>query len=155
MPVPKKDGSVRIYGDYKVTINTMLQVDQYPLSNPSELLVSLTGGQHFFRLDLTSAYHLMLLDDDSARLVTLNTHKRLYDCTRLPFGIASPPAIFQCTVVAILQGIPNTACYLDDISVTMKCEADHQQHLEEVLCRLQEKGVHLHHDKCRFFQSSV
>ena len=87
--------------------------------------------------------------------MTLNTHKGLYKCTRLLFGIAFTPAIFQHTMDTILQGIPNTACYLDDILVTGKSEADHLQHLEEVLCRLQEKGVRLHCDKYCFFQSSV
>ena len=125
------------------------------MPNLSELLASLTGGQHFSKLDLTSAYQQMLLDDDPAKFVTLNTHKGLYECTRLPFRIASVPAIFQCAMDTILQGIPNTVCYLDNILVTGKSEANHLQHLEKVLHRLQEKGVCLHCNRCRLFQSFV
>ena len=43
--VPKHDGKFRICGDYKVTINPALQVDQYPLLKPDDLFATLAGGQ--------------------------------------------------------------------------------------------------------------
>ena len=60
--VPKRDGSIRICGDYKVTINPHLNVDQYPLPKPADLMASLTGGKHFSKLDLHAAYQQMRLD---------------------------------------------------------------------------------------------
>ena len=155
VPVPKKDGTIRVCGDYKVTINPALQVDQYPLPNPNDLMASLNGGKHFTTLDLTSAYQQMALDEESAKLVSINTHQGLYECTRLPFGVASAPAIFQRAMDAILQGIPHVVCYLDDILITGESEAQHLKNLEEVLCRLQENGLRLHKSKCHFFQRSV
>jgi len=122
--VPKADGAVRICRDYKVTVDSALDVDQYPLPHLADPMASLTGGQKFSKIDLTSAYQQMVLEKESRQYVTINmfntinTHRGLYRFTHLPFGIASVPAIFQKAVDAILQGVPNTICYIDDILVT-------------------------------------
>ena len=56
VPVPKKDRTVHICGDFKVTVNPYLDVDQHPLPKPTELFACLTGGKRFTKLDLSSAY---------------------------------------------------------------------------------------------------
>ncbi len=84
MAVPKKDGRIRICGDYKTTINPHLEVDQYPLPKPEELFTTLTGGQVFSKLDLSQAYQQMVLQQSSRKYVTVNTHQGLYWYTRAP-----------------------------------------------------------------------
>ena len=54
--VPKKDGTFSICGDFKVTVNPALEVDQHPIPKPEDIFASLSGGQRFSTLDLTQAY---------------------------------------------------------------------------------------------------
>ena len=76
--VPKKDGRVRLCGDYKVTLNQALDVEQYPLPKPEEQFAALAGGEKFSVLDLSQAYQQLLLDDESRPYVMINTHRGLY-----------------------------------------------------------------------------
>ena len=142
-------------GDYKFTVNPLLVVDKYPLPKPDDLVEQLAGGQKFSKLDLSQAYQQILLDDDSQKFVTINTHLGLFQYTRVPFGIASTPALFQKTMDTLLQGVPNILCYLDDILITSKANAKHLQNLEEVLKHIQHHGLRVKPTKCRFMQSSV
>lgn len=153
--VPKPDGNLRLCGDFKVTVNSALDIDQYPLPKPADIFATLSGGQRFTTLDLTHAYNQLLLDEESRKFVTVNTHKGLYRYTRLPFGIASAPAIFQRTMDEILQGLEGVACYIDDILVTAKTDNEHLARLEEVLKRLHKHGVHVKRAKCQFLKSHV
>jgi len=143
VPVPKPNGSVRICGDYKVTINQHLKIDQYPIPKAEDIFSTLNGGEKFTKLDLSQAYLQLPIDVESQQLTTINTHKGLFQYTRLPYGIASAPAIFQMTMDKILQGLKGVSCYLDDILITGCDDAEHLANLKNVLQRLQKYGVKL------------
>lgn len=153
--VPKKDDSVRICGDYKVTINPWLNVEQYPLPRTQDLFAKLAGGQQFTKLDLSQAYQQVQLEENSRRYLTINTHKGLYHYNRLPYGVASAPAIFQKIMDQVLQGMDGVICYLDDILVTGKDTESHLANLEEVLRRLESANLRVKQEKCEFMKSSV
>ena len=79
----------------------------------------------------------------------------MYQYTRLPFSIASAPSIFQRLMDTMLQGIPGTICYLDDILVTGSNDEYHFKNLEEVLKCLMNTGLRLKKSKCALMQDSV
>ena len=56
VPVLKKNGKMRICGDYKITVNQAAPTETYPLPTAEELFARLTGGKSFSKLDLSSAY---------------------------------------------------------------------------------------------------
>ena len=95
VPIQKPDGSVRISGDHKITTNPALEVQQCPLPTAQELFANLRGGQKFSKLDLSTAYQQVESEEASRKNVCINTHKGLYRYTRLPYGVACAPALFQ------------------------------------------------------------
>lgn len=100
---------------------------------PDDIFATLAGGKHFTTLDLSHAYNQVLLAEDSHKFVMINTHRGLYRNTRLHFGIASAPTLFQRVMDKILQDIPGTMCYLDDVIITGASMEDHCRNLAEVL----------------------
>ncbi|RXN15243.1 Retrovirus-related Pol poly from transposon opus [Labeo rohita] len=149
--VPKSDMSIRICGDYKVTINQNLEEETYPLPNTEDLFAKLAGGTLFSKLDLAHAYQQLKLDQNSEKYLTINTHRGLYKYHRLSYGVASAPSIFQAVMDQILQGLD----FLDDILVTASTKEEHIRKLDEVLTRLERYGLRVKLSKCQFMQSSV
>ena len=136
VPVLKDDNTVRIYGDYKLTINQESKLDNYPIPKAEDLFANLGKGEKFTKLDLSQAYQQLPLDEDSKQYTTINTHKGLFRYNRLPYGISSSPGIFQRTMDNLLQNIPQVNVRVDDILITGVDDDAHLANLEDVLKRL-------------------
>mgnify|MGYP003684337569 CR=1 FL=1 len=65
VPAMKADGSVRICGDFKVTVNPYLDNPEYPFPTSEELLTKLNGGEQFSKLDLPQAYSQVVLEEET------------------------------------------------------------------------------------------
>ncbi|UYV79478.1 K02A2.6-like [Cordylochernes scorpioides] len=155
VPVLKSDQTIRICGDFKITANQALKVNQYPLDKAEDIFAALAGGEKFSKIDLRDAYNQLELDDESQLYTVINTHQGLYKYTRIPFGISSAPALFQKQMDILLKGILVVFCALDDILITGKNDQDHLKNLECVLQRIQDAGLKLRKDKCSFLAPSL
>lgn len=95
VPVLKENGKIRIAGDFSVTLNKDLMIDAYPMPRIEEVFAKIGGGEHYSKIDLSNAYNQFRLTEASQGLTTINTSKGLYKYTRLVYGLANAPAIFQ------------------------------------------------------------
>ena len=154
VPIVKDDKSIRICGDYKVTVNQAAKLDNYPIPKTEDLFTTLSGGEKFTKLDMSQAYQQILLEDESKKYTTINTHKGLFQYNRLPYGVSSSPGIFQRTMENLLQGISFVVVRVDDILVSGSNDEEHLENLEEVLKRLSEHGLRLK-KKCAFMVNEV
>ena len=155
VPVPKSDGSIRICGDFKQTVNKAAKCDNYPIPKTEDLFASLGGGEKFTKLDLSQAYLQLQLDDESQEYLTLNTHRGLYRPTRLQFGVHSATGIFQRKMDQKLGHLPSVTVRIDDILISGKNDAEHLQNLRKVLEIIGENNLRLKKSKCVFFAEEV
>ncbi|BHF71327.1 hypothetical protein SprV_0401438300 [Sparganum proliferum] len=106
VPVLKSDGSVRICGDYKLTINSATKLNPYPLPRIEDLYASLAGGHQFTTLDLKHAYNQVVLDAESRDATTINTHRGLFRYKRLPFGLRTVFSTFGIPEMVVSDNGP-------------------------------------------------
>ena len=71
-------------GDFRLTINPVSKLDQYPIPKVEDLFAMLDKGDTFTKLDLSQAYQQLALDRESRKYIVISTHKGLFRYMRLP-----------------------------------------------------------------------
>ncbi|CAB0017581.1 unnamed protein product [Nesidiocoris tenuis] len=155
VPVVKADGSIRLCGDYKVTVNKHLIVDDHPIPSIDDILSKMANNKFFSSFDIRQAYLHMEVDAESARLLTINTSKGLYQVHRLMYGVASAPAKWQKRMDAIFGKLPYLSVFFDDISIASPDEETHFQHISEFFKICRENGIRLNKQKCKIMQKDI
>jgi hypothetical protein len=144
--VPKGDG-IRLCVDYK-KLNEFIIVDQHPLPTADEIFAKLAGAKFFSKLDLKSAYHQLLIREDSRDLTAFTCHLGLFRYRRLPFGLANAPSAYMKVISHILKPCKNTISYLDDILIFGSTQQEHDECLRQTLERLRNYGLTVNDAKC-------
>ena len=72
VPVVKADKkSLRICGDFKLTVNQALKLDRYPIPKIEDLFAKLVGGKRFTKLNMSQVYQQIPLEECSKKLWSL------------------------------------------------------------------------------------
>ena len=135
--VKKKDGSLRICVDYR-RLNSVSQVDAYPMPRVDELLDRLGKANFISTMDLTRGYWQVPVAERDRHKV-------------MPFGLQGAPATFQRMMDRLLTGAYDfAAAYLDDLVIYSSTWSDHLHHIRSMLHRLREAGLTVKLRKCQF-----
>ena len=65
VPILKSDGSIRICGDYKSTLNKVAPVESHPIPLIEDMANDLAGGEKFTKLDFAHAYTQLRLSEEA------------------------------------------------------------------------------------------
>ena len=115
----------------------------------------LNGATVFSKLDLTSAYNQIELDEQSRYITTFATYVGLKRYTRLNYGTNSAAEIFYNLISQLISDILGTLNVADDIIVFGKDLSSHDKALKLPLDRLSEKWLTVDPKKCVFYQHSI
>ena len=130
--------------------NEAIQRERHPIPAIDEVLLDMNQSTVFSKLDLKWGFHQIELAEESRGITTFSTHCGLYRYKRLMFGITSAPEVYQHIIQQVLQGCEGVQNIADDIIVHGPTVELHDQRLTTVLERLQERGLTLNPEKCKF-----
>ena len=151
----RKDGIVRVCGDFMVTIKPQLEIDEFLVPRADDIYASLSRGTLFSVLDLRHAYQQLEVEERSRPSLTINTTHGLYQYQRLPYAVASAPTIRLRAMNQVLQGTLRVSCYLDDIIEAGRIMEEYLERLAAVLKRLEEYDLRANQERSNFLRSSV
>ena len=114
-----------------------------------------SGCEVFTKLDASSGYWQVPLDEDSQLLTTLMTLFGRYYCTRGPFGLRSMQEIFNKKMGNIVEDLEGVAKSTNDFLVHGKNQTEHDSRLRKLLNRFRENNVTLNKEKCKFGVAEV
>uniref|UniRef100_A0A8R1EBF5 Reverse transcriptase domain-containing protein n=3 Tax=Caenorhabditis japonica TaxID=281687 RepID=A0A8R1EBF5_CAEJA len=150
--VKKKDtGALRICADFKTGLNAALEDEDHPIPTPEDVFATLNGGTVFSTVDLKDAYFQIELAEESKPLLTVNTHRGLYQYQRLPFGAKTAPMVFQRIMDKMITGLSGVTAYLDDVIIVGRDEKEHNENLFELFQRIAEYGFRVKLEKCSVY----
>lgn len=153
--VKKPNGGLRICADYSTGLNRNLLAHEYPIPVPDDIFATLSNCCVFSTVDLSDAYHQILVDEESSKLMAINTHRGLYTFNRLCPGVKPAAGIFQQMMDKIFNGMENVVTYFDDIMVATSDWPTHMEVLREVFMRLRKFNVRARWEKCHLFQERL
>uniref|UniRef100_A0A8R1IV69 Reverse transcriptase n=1 Tax=Caenorhabditis japonica TaxID=281687 RepID=A0A8R1IV69_CAEJA len=153
--VDKKDGTIRLCGDYSTGLNDALETHQHPLPTAEDIFTTLNGGKYFTQIDLAEAYLQIEVEEQCKKLLTINTHLGLFYPNRLPFGVKTAPAIFQQIIDTMISGLEGVAAYMDDLVICGSTIEEHNARLHKLFKRIEEFGLRVKPAKCSFLQPEI
>jgi len=112
----------------------------------------LAGKSWFSVLDAKSAYWTVEVDERDREKTAFSDGARLFQFSRMPFGLTTAPSTFQRAIAAVLNPVlgHHALAYLDDVVIYSAGFEQHLSHLDAVLQLVAGAGFRLNLSKCRF-----
>lgn len=153
--VQKSNKTVRLVGDYSVTLNNCIVHEDYPIPNVEEILYDFGCCKNYSKFDIREAYMHMPVSEETAKLLTVNTPRGLFKVNRMNYGIQSAPAKWQRYVETILKPVAGCRSFYDDIKISSENDHEHLKRVKQFYQICRENGIRLRREKCQLLTNEL
>ena len=135
--------------DYSQTINIYTDLDAYPLPRIDDMVNELAKYSIFSTFDLKSAYHQIAIQDSESKYTAFEANGKLYEFTRIPFGVKNGVAAFQRVITEFVETekLKDAFPYLDNITVAGKTQEEHDHNVKLFLDAINRNNFTLNESK--------
>ncbi|XP_039688638.1 uncharacterized protein [Medicago truncatula] len=151
VPVPKKDGKVRMCVDYQ-DLNKASPKDDFPLPHIDVLVDSTTRCKVFSFMDGFSGYNQIKMALEDREKTSFITPWGAFCYLVMPFGLINAGATYQRGMTKIFHDMihKEIEVYVDDMIVKSSTKEEHVEYLLKMFQRLRKYKLRLNPNKCTF-----
>ena len=129
-----------------------MKCEHLHLPTAKEIFSQMSGASYFSKLDASSGYWQIKVDEQSSNLLTFGTPSGRYPLKHLPYG---SEVFQQREVTSIISDIPGNANSQDDLTVWGKTLHEHDECLRKVFLKIRESHLKLNKTKCQIRKQSI
>ena len=135
--------------DYSCTVNLFTELDAYPLPKIETMVNSLAKFIVFSTFDLKSTYHQICINELDRPYTAFEAGGKLYQFTRIPFGITNGVAAFQRAIDRFVEEeeLCDTFPYLDNITIAGRDKYEHDLNLQKFLAAAKRRSLTFNESK--------
>src|SRR3954462_13346202 len=151
VPVPKKDGKVRMCVDYR-DLNKASPKDDFPLPHIDMLVDSTAKSKVFSFMDGFSGYNQIKMAPGDMEKTAFITPWGTFCYRVMPFGLKNAGVTYQRVMTTLFHDMMHkeVEVYVDDMIAKSENEKDHIQNLTKLFQRLRKFQLRLNLNKCTF-----
>nr|CAN65175.1 hypothetical protein VITISV_029768 [Vitis vinifera] len=151
VPVPKKDGKVRVCVDFR-DLNKANPKDDFPLPHIDLLVDGTVGHLMLSFMDGFSGYNQILMAPEDMEKTAFITEWGTYCYRVMPFGLKNAGATYQRAATTLFHDMMHrdVEVYVDDMIVKSRGRANHLDALERFFKRIRKFRLRLNPKKCTF-----
>ncbi|XP_058758232.1 uncharacterized protein LOC131631452 [Vicia villosa] len=151
VPVPKKDGKVRMCVDYR-DLNKASPKDDFPLPHIDMLVDNTAKFNVFSFMDGFSGYNQIKMAPEDMEKTSFITPWGTFCYKVMPFGLKNAGATYQRAMTTLFHDMMHKEIevYVDDMIAKSSTEEEHIEYLLKLFQRLRKYQLRLNPNKCTF-----